>query len=134
MPKNVFRFEVESRYRLPLLVYGVTKGRAEVTVDEEDVHIRFGPWSTVTPLANISRVEVTGPYRWWRVIGLRMSLVDRGITFGTATGSGVCMELNEPISVRIGPFTVPLHHPGVTVTTEDPSGLAGRLEPGQDTA
>ncbi len=46
MPQKVFRFPIEPRFRPPLLVYGVTPGRAAVTVDEEHLHIRFGPWST----------------------------------------------------------------------------------------
>jgi hypothetical protein len=127
MPRNEFRFNVEPRYRLPLLLYGLTKGRANVTVEDDILHIRFGPWVVDTPTHNVEVVEETGPYRWWRAIGIRMSLVDRGITFGTTTTSGVCMKLKEPVSVHLGRLTVPLRHPGITVTVDDPQALAGLL-------
>jgi hypothetical protein len=131
MPDNVFRFEIDSRFRLPLLGYGVTSGRAEVIVDEQTLQVRFGPWRVDTALTNISKVEVTGPYRWWKAIGIRMSLADKGITFGTSTASGVCIQLEEPVSVRLGRLRVPLRHPGITVTVADTSALSTLLRPGR---
>jgi hypothetical protein len=129
MAPSVFPFRVESPFRLPLLLYGVTPARADVTVDDERVLIRFGPWAVDIPRSHISQVEVTGPFQWWKAIGIRMSLVDRGITFGTTAAAGACLQLSEPVSVRLGRRTVPLRHPGVTVTVADPGGLARLLAP-----
>ena len=111
---SVFPFRIDSRFRLPLLVYGVTASRAEVRVDADRLRLRFGPWSVDTPLGNISHIEVTGPYRWWKAIGIRMSLVDRGITFGTTPSAGICLQLSQPVSspprTRHGAAAPPRHH------------------------
>lgn len=122
-----FPFEDEPRYRPLLLLFGVTPGRASVTADDSDVHIRFGPWRVKTPRANIVEATETGPFHWWKALGIRRSLVDGGITFGTATTAGVCLRLREPISVHIGHFTVPLRHPGITVTVADAQTLTTLL-------
>ncbi|MEJ7629889.1 MAG: hypothetical protein WKF54_09895 [Nocardioidaceae bacterium] len=129
-----FSFEDQPRYRPLLLPFGVTPGRANVTVDDQDVHVRFGPWRVEISRGNILEATLTGPFHWWKALGIRRSLVDGGITFGTATAAGVCLRLRERVSVRIGRFTVPLRHPGVTVTVADPEALAAVLstasEPG----
>jgi hypothetical protein len=127
MPRVVFPFADDARYRLPLLGFGFTPERSEVVVDDEGLHIRFGPWRVDTPLSNIAKATVTGPYRWWRAVGIRLSLTDQGLTFGTSTTSGVCIDLHEPVSVRSRHLMVPLRHPGVTVTVADPEGLAALL-------
>lgn len=128
-----FPFEDEPRYRPFLLPFGVTPGRVGVTVDDQDVHVRFGPWRVETSRANIVEATVTGPFRSWKALGIRRSLVDGGITFGTAPAAGVCLLLREPISVHVGRFTVPLRHPGITVTVADPQTLATLLsaQPGR---
>ncbi|MEX2329101.1 MAG: hypothetical protein WD575_05150, partial [Nitriliruptoraceae bacterium] len=87
--------------------------------------IRFGPWSLRTPLTNVERACVTGPYRWMKAIGPRGSAVDHGVTFGTNRRGGVCILLREPVGALLGPDR--LLHPGVTVTVADPGRLVAVL-------
>jgi hypothetical protein len=122
-----FRFEHARPFMVPLLIWGVTPQGGTVTVDGEVLRVRFGFVTLETSLDNVERAEVTGPYRWWRAVGVRLSLADHGITFGTTASGGVCLTLREPVSVRVGPVPVPLRHPGVTVTVADPAGLLRAL-------
>lgn len=127
MPGTVFPFAGDSRFAPFLLLAGVTSARSRVEVDASRVRIQFGPWWVETPRANVASASVTGPYRWWRGVGVRVSLADRGLTFGSTLRGGACLQLREPISLRIGRITMPLRHPGVTVTVADPEALASLL-------
>jgi hypothetical protein len=120
-----FLFEFEPRYRAVLALLGVTSGTATVTLDDERVVARFGPWSCETPVSNVREVCITGPYRGYRAIGARGSFADRGLTFGSTTAGGVCMLLREPIR-GLEPFGL-MHHPGLTVTVADRKQFASSL-------
>lgn len=98
--------------------------RAAVELSDLALSVRFGPFLTTTPWVNVRDVSVSGPYRWFRAIGPRMSLVDRGVTYGTATDRGVCIRFHEPVA---GLFGARRLHPGLTVTVEDPEGLAAAV-------
>ena len=76
------------------------------------------------PLSNIKDANKTGPYRWWRAVGIRGSGVDSGITFGTTPRGGVCVLFKERIPKVIPP--APLHA-GLTVTVADRDGLVRAL-------
>ncbi len=69
--------------------------------------------------------ELTGPFKVWKVIGARMSMADRGLTFGTNTEQGVCIRFHPPVR-GIEPSGV-LRHPGLTLTIADPPTVAHRL-------
>lgn len=118
-----FAFRFDPRFRPILLGFGATPGTARVDVTPDRVRVRFGPWSMHTPLANVARATVTGPYSPWRGVGIRTSLKDRGITFGTNAEAGVCLELRQPVR---GPLKV-LRHPGITVTVAEPERLLATL-------
>jgi hypothetical protein len=122
--RHEFRFErpFDVMWR-PL---GVTPANAYVEVDDQMLTARFGPWCVETTLANVAAARVTGPYRWYRVIGPpRVSLVDRGLTFASNTREGVCIRFRTPVAGAL-PSSV-LRHPGLTVTVEDPVALAELL-------
>lgn len=119
-----FSFAFDARYRLPLLAFGVRPDRALVTVDEDSFAVRFGPWQAQTPLSNIVGAEVMSDYRWFRVVGPRLSMADRGATLGTNTDAGVCIRFQRPVPLLLG-SRVP--HPGLTVTVEDPERLVATL-------
>ncbi len=122
----VFPFATDARMRPLNRAFGVTPERAEVRVGADEVHVRFGPWSLTTRLDNIVDASVTGPYRWWKVAGpARLSLADRGVTFATSTGPGVCVRFREPMGA-IDPMHV-IRHPGMTVTVADPEALVAAL-------
>ena len=120
-----FVFEFEPRYRPLLALLGVTPGTATVTLDDQRMVARFGPWSCTTPIANVREVCVTGPYRGYRAIGPRGSMADRGLTFGTTTAGGVCMLFRVPVT-GLDPFGL-VRHPGLTVTVADREGFAASL-------
>jgi hypothetical protein len=115
---EVFAFDFDVRFRLPLALIGVTPGRASVTVSEDRLAARYGFWSCETPIENVTQVCRTGPYRWYTSIGPRGSFVDRGLTFGTNPAGGVCVLFRDPV-----PGLLPNRsflHPGLTVTVADP--------------
>ena len=120
-----FDFSFASRYRAPLALLGVRPGTAWVQVDDTELEVRFGPWRLRTERDNVVAARTAGPYRWWRAIGPHVSLTDSGVTFGTTTGGGVCIEFATPV-----PALAPgrwLRHPAATVTVTDAAGLISRL-------
>lgn len=96
--------------------------RAGLELDAAGLRVRFGPWLVETPLGNLAGAEATGPYRAFRVFGVRLSLADRGLTFGTTTQGGVCLRFREPVR-GIDPWGL-LRHPGLTVTVSEPELVA----------
>lgn len=120
-----FPFDFDRRFRPLLALLGVRPGSASVFVTRREVTVAFGLWRMRIPRSNVAGAVVTGPYRWWKVIGARLSLVDRGVTFGTGTRYGVCIRLREP-QPGLAPGRL-LRHPGITVTVADPKTLARKL-------
>ena len=96
--------------------------RSGLELDAAGLRVRFGPWLVETPLSNLAGAEATGPYRVLRVFGVRLSLVDRGLTFGTTTRGGVCLRFREPVR-GIDPWGR-IRHPGLTVTVSEPDLVA----------
>jgi len=126
-----FTYAVDRRLSLFLLPFGLNPARDGVTLTNDGTFLaRFGYLRLETPLANISEAHVTRDYRWWTAAGVRMSLADRGLTFGTNSSAGVCVHFREPVPS-------PLRrkgHPALTVTVTDVDGLAARLQPASPTA
>lgn len=121
-----FGFAFAPSFRLPLSLVGIRPDTTWVTVDDTLV-VRYGPWRLRCPRSNVVGAEQTGPYRWWRVFGPRLSMVDRGLSFGTTAAAGVCIRFREPV-----PALAPgrwLRHPALTVTVDDPDGLVAALNP-----
>ena len=127
MGPGVGQFEMafDPRFRLPLATLGVTPATAHVTVTADRLVACFGPWTCRTTPANVRAVDVTGPYRWYRAIGPRLSLADHGLTFGTTPARGVCLLLREPVP-GIDPLGV-IRHPGLTLTVADPGRFAATV-------
>ena len=127
---ETFPFRFDRVSRPALLALGVHPGNTEVRLTDDDRFVaRFGRWVVDTPLSNIDCVEVTGPYRRYKAIGLRGSWVDQGITFGTSTKGGVCVTFHEPVPRLIRGMK---KHPGLTVTVKDVEGLASAIESRRD--
>lgn len=122
-----FQFAVQPSWRVPLAAFGVAADRADLEVDEHQVRVRFGPWSMVTTRDNISAASLSGPFQWWKAIGVRLSLADRGITFGSSLDRGVCLQFHHSVPLRLGGRPLPLTHPAVTVTVRDPEGLVAAV-------
>jgi len=113
-------------WRWLLRVIGVRPGAAQVDLtDDGRLVATFGRLSVETRLDNVGSYLLTGPYRWWKAIGPRGSLADRGFTFGTSTHGGVCVCFVEPVSsgyVRGGRME------SLTVTVDNPDRLARALD------
>jgi hypothetical protein len=120
-----FEFEFDPRFRPLLAVMGVTPGTAHVTLTGDQLVARFGPWTCETPIENIRDVCRTGPFHWYKAIGPRGSLADRGLTFGTNADAGVCVLFDEPVRglVPLGS----LRHPGLTLTLAEPDRFVASL-------
>ena len=126
IPMETFPFRFDRLYRPALLGLGVHPGNCLVTLTNDDrFNAKFGRWVVDTPLSNVDCVEITGPYRGYKAIGVRGSAVDQGLTFGSSRRGGVCVTFHEPI-----PNLLPgmKHHPGLTVTVVDLEALAGAVE------
>ncbi len=124
-----FRFDLTAR---PLLLaLGVHPGNAIVRLTDDDRFVaEFGRWTVETSISNIDCAKVTGPYRRYKAIGLRGSMVDQGVTFGSSAAGGVCVTFIEPVRKLIPGMK---HHPGLTVTVADPGALVAAVERRQGT-
>jgi hypothetical protein len=120
-----FAFAFDPRFRAPLRLLGVRPSTCEVVVDDERFHARFGPWRLSTPLTNVEDVKVTRSYRWFKAIGPRGSMTDRGATFGTNAWAGTCLCFRKPVGALLGEGR--FEHPALTVTVEDPDALADAI-------
>jgi hypothetical protein len=97
---------------------------------EGELEVRFG-WSHFrTPMANLARWQIEGPFRWITAIGVRRSIRHADVTFGGSHHGGVRIDFRTP--ARWSVFTVP----AIYVPADDLEGLAAELErrgvPGRD--
>lgn len=120
-----FEFEIDPKYRAPLSLLGVRPSTAWVDVDDTEIEIRFGLHHVRTRRTNIAHACLTGPYHWWKAIGVRLSLADRGATFGSTTEAGICLTFHSPVGILPGNH---LRCPSLTVTVADPIGLRRTLD------
>lgn len=118
-----FPYAVDYRFAPVLLPLGLRPRKDGVTVDEERVVATFGFFKVETARSNVSGAHVTRDYRWWTAVGIRQSLADDGLTFGTNRDAGVCIHFEEkvPTLFRRG------GHSALTVTVRDVDGLAEAL-------
>jgi hypothetical protein len=116
----------------PLLrLFGASEGeRAMVTLDDTILDARFG-WSHLSvPLADITRWDITGPYRWFTALGVRRSIRGGDITFGGSAHGGL------QVHFRTRPRVLWFQPPSVYLTVDDLEGLGAALTargiPGED--
>lgn len=122
MPTQRFAIRLGRRSRPLLRLFGVSgPGNAWVEVGAADLEARFGWSRAVTPLANIARWRIEGPWRWITAIGVRRSVRHGDITFGGSPHGGVRLDFVE--RVRVGPFRVP----ALYVTVDDLEGFTAAL-------
>jgi hypothetical protein len=120
-----FGFAFEERYRPLLAVLGVRPSTCRLTLTDELLRVRFGPWQVLSPRRNVTGAEPSGPFSPLKAIGVHVSLSDGGLTFGSSTTQGVCICFRRSVSGS-EPLGV-LRHPALTVTVEDPARLIGLL-------
>ena len=125
MATRTYEFRFDPRFRPLLGLAAVTPDRAHVRIDDGTFTARFGPWVVRTAVANIVEVSVTGPHNPLKAIGTRLSLADRGLTFGSNANRTVCIRFEEPVR-GIEP-TGTLRHPALSLSVADPHRLAEDL-------
>jgi hypothetical protein len=127
MSDRFFPYLFDQRFRWIWWPLGARPGVDGVTLTTEATFVAtFGRFRVETPLSNIKDATSTGPYRWWKAVGIRGSLADSGITFGTTPRGGVCVLFERRIPRVIPPNE---SHSGLTVTVADRSGLVEALKP-----
>lgn len=121
------RFAFTAGYRAPALLFGITARTAWVDLDDEQLAVRYGPWTLRTPLSNVTGVERTGGFGWLKTAGPpHLSFGDRGISFTTNGEDAACVGFRRPVA-GIDPTRI-LKHPGATLTLEDVPGFIAELE------
>ena len=134
MSSERFPIRVGARSRALLrLAFGVTPANAWVDVGDlpdGDVAVSFGRFGFRTPVANIGRWRIEGPWAWITAIGVRASLRHRDVSFDGSAHGGVRLDFRE--RVRWGLLRVP----AIYVSADDLVGLAAALTargiPGED--
>ena len=125
-PVQRFGFRFAPAYRLAARPFGITPERAWVQVDDEHLLANYGPWRLRTPLGNVRRVAITGPYRFYRTAGpARLGITDGGLTFASNGERGVLLSFRERVPA-IDPLGL-IRHPELTVTVGDVRGLLSAL-------
>ena len=103
---------------------------AWVDLDETTLTARFGWATAATPVANIARWRIEGPWRWITAIGIRKSIRHQDLTFGGSPRGGVRLDFRTPIRV------LRLPTPALYLTVDDleafAAALAARGIPGED--
>lgn len=120
-----FAYALDRRFGLLIGLIGADLRRDGVELDAECFSARLGPIRLATERTNVAGAHVTGPYHWWKAIGIRRSLADTGLTFATNARAGVCIHFAIPVPSplrRAG-------HEALTVTVADPDGLVAVLCP-----
>lgn len=124
-----FAFDFDRSFRWPARLFGVRPETCLITVTNDELRARFGPWRIHTGLSNITNIQVTGPYHYVKVAGpAHLGLTDRGLTFATNARRGVQFDFARPIR-GIEP-TGRLRHPNLTLTPVDVDGLIEAVRAG----
>jgi hypothetical protein len=126
-----FGYAIDKRYLPVLLPFLLRPARDGVTLtDGGSLVATFGLFKIATPLSNVTGAHITENYRWWTAVGVRMSRVDDGLTFGTNHEGGVCIHFAEKVPSPLRKTG----HSALTVTVADLEGLTTVLGGDEDRA
>jgi hypothetical protein len=118
-----FGYAVDRRYLPLLLPFGLKRGRDGVTLADDTFEATFGFFKLATSRDNITGAHITRNYRWWTAFGVRGSMADDGLSFGSNYRAGVCIHFAEKVPSRLRKSG----HSALTVTVEDLDGLTRAL-------
>ena len=122
-----FGYAIDKRYLPLLLPFGLRGSKDGVTLtDEGSLLATFGFIKIKTPLANVTEAHITRNYRWWTAFGVRASMADDGLSFGTNHSAGVCIHFAEKVPSPLRRSG----HSALTVTVADLEGLTSALGAG----
>ena len=125
-----FPIRVEPRYAWILRpLFGVRAENSYVDLGD-DLDARFGRFHCTTPVSNVVRWSIEGPWRALTALGVRRSIRHADITFGGSPHGGVRLDFRDHPKLSI------FHPPALYVTVADPEGFAAALAqrgiPGED--
>jgi hypothetical protein len=124
-----FPIRIGRRSRAVVRLFGATPATAYAEL-ADDLEIRFGRFRIRTPVANLARYRIEGPFTWIKAIGVRRSFRGGDVSFCGSAHGAVRMDFVEP--VPWGPFKVP----AVWAGADDLDALAAELSrrgvPGAD--
>lgn len=123
MADTFFPYRFDNRFVAMWLPFGARPGKDGVHLVDHEFRATFGLFKLQTPLANVAGAHVTDDYRWWTAVGMRQSLADDGLTFGTNAARGVCVHFHERVRTTVSPRP----HSALTVTVDDCAGLVAAL-------
>jgi hypothetical protein len=127
-----FDFAFAPAYRLPGAIFGVRPATAWVELSDSELDAKYGPWRVTTPLSNITRVAITGPYAYPKTAGpARLAITDRGLSFTPNGDRGVLICFAVPVR-GLDPFGL-LRHSELTVGVAEPERLVGCLSKALET-
>ncbi len=124
-----FPIELGRKSRPLLLLFGARDHNSYVELGEE-LDARFGFYRIRTPLSNLERYRIEGPWLWVTAIGVRRGIRSGDISFAGTHHGGFRLDFRE--RVRWGP----LRPPALYVSVADVDGFRAALEsrgiPGED--
>lgn len=120
MATRHFPYRLDKRWKALFFALGVKDGDGVDITGKGELIATYGRFKVRTKLANIAHTQVTGPHRWYTAVGLRLSLTDDGVTFGTNHRKGLSIAFVKRIPKVIG-FR---NHSTLWVSVADPEGLA----------
>ncbi len=119
-----FGYAIDKRYLPVLLPFLLRPARDGVTLIDTGLFLAtFGLVKIESQLSNVTGAHITRNYRWWTAVGVRMSRVDDGLTFGTNHDAGVCIHFAERVPSPLRRSG----HSALTVTVADLEGLTTAL-------
>ena len=123
MKTKHFPYRLDRRWTPLFIILGVTKDDGVTITSQGKLIATFGRFHVETALKNIAATKITGPHRWYTAVGLRLSLTDDGVTFGTNHKRGVSITFTRKIPRVIGLQ----RHSTLWVSVADPDGLVAAI-------
>ncbi len=120
MKTEHFPYRLDRRWNALFLTLGVRAADGVTVSAKGELVATYGRFKVATTLDNIDHTVITGPHRWYTAVGLRLSLADDGITFGTNHHKGLSIAFVKKVPRVIG-FR---KHSTLWVSVADPQGLA----------
>ncbi|HEX7473354.1 MAG TPA: hypothetical protein VF323_09745 [Candidatus Limnocylindrales bacterium] len=126
-----FLIRIQPNLKPILILFGVRDdGKARVRLADGQFTARFGRFEARTPLANIERWDIGGPYKSWRAVGVRRTMGTHDLSFGGSAHGAVRLHFREPVRAAR------LMNTELYVSVDDLLGLGAALTergvPGQD--
>ena len=120
MKTQHFPYRLDKRWSALFLALGVRDADGVTVSGKGELLATYGHFKLSTTLDNVDHTVVTGPHRWYTAVGLRLSLADDGVTFGTNHRKGLSIAFVKKVPRVIG-FR---KHATLWVSVADPQGLA----------